>query len=91
MFHASLYCIKLHFCNFARLLKELTLIIKLKLMNKKLIVYLLFFLVSAAPALAQKGKEKEKKVDTKHTNFFKYARIETEDYIVEIVDIIGRM
>lgn len=60
-------------------------------MNKKLIVYLLFFLVSAAPALAQKGKEKEKKVDPKHTNFFKDARIETEDYIVEIVDIIGRM
>ena len=54
---------------------------------KKNIVYLLLLLVAATPVLAQK----EKKVDPKHVNLFKDAKVETDDYIVEVVDIINRM
>lgn len=56
---------------------------------KNLIIYLLPLLIATQPALAQKGKEA--KVDPKHANHFKTAKVETDDYIVEVVDIFNRM
>ena len=46
----------------------------------KIILYMLLLLVTATPVFAQK----EKKVDPKHINFFKDAKVETDDYIVEV-------
>lgn len=56
---------------------------------KKTILYLLFALIATTPAFAQKGKEA--KVDPKHANHFKVAKVETDDYSVEVVDIFARM
>ncbi len=52
----------------------------------KIILYMLLLLVTATPVFAQK----EKKVDPKHINFFKDAKVETDDYIVEVFDVIAR-
>lgn len=49
----------------------------------------MLLLIASTPSFAQKGKEK--KPDPKHTNFFKEVKIETNDYIIEVIDIIARM
>ncbi len=54
---------------------------------KQTLSFLLLLFITTAPALAQK----EKKVDPKHVNFFKEGKVETDDYIVEVSDIINRM
>ncbi len=53
----------------------------------KNILYILMLLIASTPAFAQK----EKKVDPKHANHFKVAKVETDDYIVEVTDIFVRM
>ena len=53
----------------------------------KFIAQLAVLLLLTAPAFAQK----EKKVDPKHANHFKVAKVETDDYIVEVTDIFVRM
>jgi len=54
---------------------------------KNQFIYLTLFLLAYSTAFAQK----EKKVDPKHVNLFKDARVETDDYIVEVVDVLNRM